>query len=66
VHLVTTGEERISQHDMGVIIAATVVAYSPSLIPVVRHWADSVAGFPCGSASGGGAMKKLMAPDQAS
>ena len=53
MHLVTTGEERISQHDMGVIIAATVVAYSPSLIPVVRHWADSAAGYPCGSAAQG-------------
>ena len=50
---VSTGEERISQHDMGVIIAAAVVAYKPSLIPVVRHWADSAAGFPCGSAAEG-------------
>ena len=33
--IVSTGEERISQHDMGVIIAAAVVAYRPSLIPVV-------------------------------
>ena len=48
--IVATGEERISQHDIGVIIAAAVVAYRPSLIPVVRHWADSAAGFPCGSA----------------
>src|SRR3954464_13139534 len=37
--IVATGEERISQHDMGVIIAAAVVAYRPSLIPVVGHWA---------------------------
>ena len=51
--IVATGEERISQHDMGVIIAAAVVAYRPSLIPVVRHWADSAAGFPCGSAAQG-------------
>ena len=51
--MVSTGEERISQHDMGVIIAAAVVAYRPSLIPVVRHWADSAAGFPCGSAAQG-------------
>jgi hypothetical protein len=49
--IVATGEERVSQHDMGVIIAAAVVAYRPSLIPVVRHWADSAAGFPCGSAA---------------
>ena len=51
--IVSTGEERVSQHDMGVIIAAAVVAYRPSLIPVVRHWADSAAGFPCGSAAQG-------------
>jgi hypothetical protein len=51
--IVNTGEERNSQHDMGVIIAAAVVAYKPSLIPVVRHWADSAAGFPCGSAAEG-------------
>ena len=51
--IVTTGEERNSQHDMGVIIAAAVVAYSPSLIPVVRHWADSAAAYPCGSAAQG-------------
>jgi len=51
--IVATGEERISQHDMGVIIAAAVAAYRPSLIPVVRHWADSAAGFPCGSAAQG-------------
>ena len=51
--IVATGEERISQHDIGVIIAAAVVAYRPSLIPVVRHWADSAAGFPCGSAAQG-------------
>jgi Protein of unknown function (DUF732) len=51
--IVAIGEERISQHDMGVIIAAAVVAYRPSLIPVVRHWADSAAGFPCGSAAQG-------------
>ena len=51
--IVRTGEERISQHDMGVIIAAAVVAYRPSLIPVVGHWADSAAGFPCGSAAQG-------------
>ena len=44
--IVNTGEERISQHDMGVIIAAAVVAYRPSLIPVVRHWADSAAVVP--------------------
>jgi hypothetical protein len=49
--LVSSGEERLSQHDMGVIIAAAVAAYRPSLIPVVRHWADSAAGFPCGSAA---------------
>jgi hypothetical protein len=49
--IVSTGEERISQHDMGVIIAAAVVAYRPSLIPVVRHWADSAAGYPCGAAA---------------
>lgn len=49
--IVTTGEQRFSQHDMGVIIAAAVVAYRPSLIPVVRHWADSAAGSPCGSAA---------------
>jgi hypothetical protein len=51
--IVNTGEERNSQHDMGVIIAAAVVAYRPSLIPVARHWADSAAGFPCGSAAQG-------------
>jgi Protein of unknown function (DUF732) len=51
--IVNTGEERISQHDMGVIIAAAVLAYKPSLVPVVRHWADSAAGFPCGSAAEG-------------
>ena len=51
--IVNTGEERVSQHDMGVIIAAAVVAYRPSLTPVVRHWADSAAGFPCGSAAQG-------------
>ena len=51
--IVNTGEERNSQHDMGVIIAAAVVAYKPSLIPVVRHWADSAAGLPCGSAAEG-------------
>ena len=51
--IVSTGEERVSQHDMGVIITAAVVAYRPSLIPVVRHWADSAAGFPCGSAAQG-------------
>jgi hypothetical protein len=51
--IVNTGEERISQHDMGMIIAAAVVAYKSSLIPVVRHWADSAAGFPCGSAAEG-------------
>ncbi len=49
--IVTTGEERNSQHDMGVIIAAAVIAYRPSLIPMVRHWADSAAGFPCGAAA---------------
>ena len=51
--IVSTGEERNSQHDMGVIIAAAVVAYRPSLIPVVRHWADSAAGSPCGAAAEG-------------
>jgi Protein of unknown function (DUF732) len=51
--IVNIGEERNSQHDMGVIIAAAVVAYKPSLIPVVRHWADSAAGLPCGSAAEG-------------
>jgi hypothetical protein len=51
--IVNTGEERNSQHDMGVLIAAAVVAYKPSLIPVVRHWADSAAGLPCGSAAEG-------------
>ena len=51
--IVSTGEERISQHDMGVIIAAAVVAYRPSLIPVVRHWAVSAAGLPCGAAAQG-------------
>ena len=51
--IVSSGEERVSQHDMGVIIAAAAVAYRPSLIPVVRHWADSAAGFPCGSAAQG-------------
>ena len=51
--IVRTGEERSSPHDMGVIIAAAAVAYSPSLIPVVRHWADSAAGSPCGSAAEG-------------
>jgi len=49
--IVNAGEQRVSQHDMGVIIAAAVVAYRLSLIPVVRHWADSAAGFPCGSAA---------------
>ncbi len=49
--IVRTGEQRHSQHDMGVIIAAAVIAYKPSLIPVVRHWADSAAGYPCGSAA---------------
>jgi hypothetical protein len=51
--IVSTGEERNSQHDMGVIIAAAVVAYRPSLIPVVRHWADSAVDLPCGSAAEG-------------
>lgn len=51
--IVNAGEERMSQHDMGVIIAAAAVAYRPSLIPVVRHWADSAAGFPCGAAAQG-------------
>jgi hypothetical protein len=51
--IVSTGEEQNSQHDMGVIIAAAVVAYRPSLISVVRHWADSAAGFPCASAAEG-------------
>jgi hypothetical protein len=49
--IVSAGEERLSQHDMGVVIAAAVVSYKPSLIPVVRHWADSAAGFPCASAA---------------
>jgi hypothetical protein len=51
--IVSAGEERLSQHDMGVVIAAAVVSYRPSLIPVVRHWADSAAGFPCASAAEG-------------
>jgi len=51
--MVSAGEQRMSQHDMGVITAASVVAYRPSLIPVVRHWADSAAGFPCGAAAKG-------------
>jgi len=51
--IVRTGEERMSQHDMGVITAASVVAYRPSLIPVVRHWAESAAGSPCGAAAKG-------------
>jgi hypothetical protein len=51
--IVNAGEERNSQHDMGVIIAAAVVAYRPSLVPVVRHWADSAAGFPCAAAAEG-------------
>jgi len=49
--IVSGGEERVSQHDMGVIIAAAVVAYRPSLTPAVAHWADSAAGFPCGAAA---------------
>jgi len=49
--IVSNGETRVSQHDMGVIIAAAVLTYRPSLIPVVAHWADSAAGFPCGSAA---------------
>jgi hypothetical protein len=51
--IVNTGEQRVSQHDMGVIIAAAVLAYRPSLVPVVGHWADSAADFPCGSAAQG-------------
>jgi Protein of unknown function (DUF732) len=51
--IVNAGEQRNSQHDMGVIIAAAVLAYNPSLVPVVRHWADSAAGFPCASAAEG-------------
>jgi hypothetical protein len=51
--IVSAGEERLSQHDMGVVIAAAVVSYRPSLIPVVRHWADSAAGFPCALAAEG-------------
>ncbi len=51
--IVSTGEERISQHDMGVIIAAAVVAYRPALIPVVQHWADNAASYPCGAAAEG-------------
>ena len=58
--IVSTGEERISQHDMGVIIAAAVVAYRPSLIPVVRHWADSGWLAVWFRSAGGAAMKKLM------
>ncbi|OBK77865.1 DUF732 domain-containing protein [Mycobacterium sp. 1274761.0] len=49
--IVEAGEQRVSQHDMGVIVAAAAVAYRPSLIPVVQHWADGAAGFPCGSAA---------------
>ncbi len=49
--IVGAGEERVSQHDMGVIIAAAAVTYRPALIPVVRHWADTATGFPCGSAA---------------
>jgi hypothetical protein len=49
--IVHAGEERVSQHDMGVVIAAAVIAYRPALIPVVSHWADSAAGVPCGSAA---------------
>jgi hypothetical protein len=51
--IVNAGEERVSQHDMGVIIAAAVLAYNPSLIPEVQHWAHSAAGFPCGAAAQG-------------
>jgi hypothetical protein len=51
--IVNAGEQQNSQHDMGVIIAAAVLAYRPSLTPVVRHWADSAAGFPCGAAAAG-------------
>lgn len=51
--IVSAGEQKNSQHDMGVIIAAAVVAYRPSLIPVVRHWTDSAAGYPCASAAQG-------------
>jgi hypothetical protein len=51
--IVNAGETQNSQHDMGVIIAAAVVAYRPSLVPVVRHWADSAAGFPCAAAAQG-------------
>lgn len=51
--IVSAGEQQNSQHDMGVIIAAAVVAYRPSLIPVVRHWTDSAAGYPCASAAQG-------------
>jgi uncharacterized protein DUF732 len=51
--IVNAGEQQNSQHDMGVIIAAAVVAYRPSLVPVVRHWADSAAGFPCAAAAQG-------------
>jgi hypothetical protein len=49
--IVSNGEERVSQHDMGVIMAAAVLAYRPSLVPVVADWADSAAGFPCGAAA---------------
>jgi Protein of unknown function (DUF732) len=49
--IVSSGEQRLSQHDMGIVTAAAVVAYQPSLIAVVRHWADSAAGFPCASAA---------------
>jgi hypothetical protein len=51
--IVNAGEQQYSQHDMGVIIAAAVVAYRPSLVPTVRHWADSAAGFPCAAAAQG-------------
>ncbi len=49
--IVNAGEQQHSQHDMGVIIAAAVLAYRPSLVPVVRHWADSAATFPCAAAA---------------
>ena len=51
--IVNAGEAQNSQHDMGVIIAAAVVAYRPALVPVVRRWADSAAGFPCAAAAQG-------------
>ena len=51
--IVSTGEERISQHDNGRDHRRRSGRLTPSLIPVVRHWADSAAGYPCGSAAQG-------------